>query len=289
MFLEHCRAVTAPIWHAYTTHPWIEAMAAGTLTPEQFAFFQLDDGAHVAEFNRTLALGIAKAPAGHPWAKAAAHVLDDMSTTSELEEKRKILLQLGYDVPAQPDRWSCSPAREAYVNHLVRVGYEGTLPEIAIALYPCAMFVEVIGNRFRNIALPGPAAFTTWADMYKRATRTEMRDQHAAVVEDAALRMDIKGQDRLLQLYTRSLHHQLRVFDAAYHQNGSWPAGRLCYAQQVIDHKAAHHPGTWAATEETHHGRDSHLHADGESSSASSGAAGRGSVPATRYQPRRRP
>ncbi|MGW1729054.1 TenA family protein [Streptomyces sp. NPDC002306] len=236
MFLEHCHKTTAPIWHAYSTHPWIEAMAAGTLTPEQFAFFQLDDGAHVAEFNRTLALGIAKAPTGHPWAEAAAHVLDDMSTVSELEEKRQMLLQLGYDVPTQPARWSCSPAREAYVNHLVRIGYEGTLPEIAMALYPCAMFVRVIGNRFQDVDIPGPRAFTIWANMYKRVTRTEMCDQHAAVIETAAQRMDQTERDHLLQLYTRSLQHQLRVFDAAYHQSGSWPGGQLCYAQQVIKH-----------------------------------------------------
>nr|WP_107912349.1 hypothetical protein [Streptomyces chartreusis] len=238
MFLDHCYEVTASIWHAYTTHPWIEAMAAGTLTHEQFAFFQLDDGPHVAEFNRTLALGIAKAPTGHPWAKAAAHVLDDLSTVSELEEKRQILLQLGYDVPAQPDRWSCSPAREAYVNHLVRVGYEGTLPEIAIALYPCAMFVEVIGNRFRNVDVPGARAFTVWANMYKRATRSEMRDQHAAVVEAAAQRMSESEQNHLLQLYTRSLQHQLQVFDAAYERKGAWPGGRLCYAQKVVGRSA---------------------------------------------------
>ncbi|MFJ9752870.1 TenA family protein [Streptomyces chartreusis] len=235
MFLDHCRARTASIWLAYTTHPWIEALAAGKLGIEQFVFFQLDDGAHVAEFNRTLALGIAKAPTGHPWARAAAHVLDDMSTVGELEEKQKILQQLGYDVPSDPDRWSCSPAREAYVNHLVRVGFEGSLPQIAIALYPCAMFVEVIGARFRNVDIPGPHAFTVWADMYKRVTRTQMRDQHVAVVEAAARQMSDSEREHLLKLYTRSLQHQLHVFDAAYQLAGSWPAGRRCYAQQVLE------------------------------------------------------
>ncbi|GAB3665552.1 hypothetical protein GCM10027589_30170 [Actinocorallia lasiicapitis] len=234
MFLDECRKATAAIWTEYTTHPWIEALASGDLTPDRFAFFQLDDGAHVAEFNRTLALGVAKAPAGHPWARAAAHVLDDMSTTAELEEKRQILLALGYDAPQQADRWTCSPAREGYVNHLVRTGYEGDLPQIAAALYPCAMFVEVIGARFRDVEIPGPPAYRRWADMYQRATRSEMCRRHADVVETAAAGLDDDGRARLLGLYTRSLQHQVRVFDAAYALAGDWPGGRPCHARAVL-------------------------------------------------------
>jgi thiaminase (transcriptional activator TenA) len=237
-FIEFCRQETAALWRAYAQHPWIEALAAGKLTPEQFAFFQLDDGAHVAEFNRTLALGIAKAPIGHPWAASAAHVLDDLSTVGELEEKRSILVELGFDVALEGDRWRCSPAREGYVNHLVRVGYEGTFPEIAAALYPCSMFVQVIGSRFRDVKVPGAAAFQRWADMYTTRTRSQRRDHHAAVVEDAAARLDESGRARLLQVYRRSLEHQIRVFDAAWSMDGAWPAGTLAYAAAAIDRVA---------------------------------------------------
>lgn len=233
-FVAQCRAATEHIWAAYEHHPWIEALAEGTLTPRQFAFFQLDDGAHVAEFNRTLALGIAKAPTGHPWAKAAAHVLDDLSTVAELGEKRTLLAELGYDVPLRPDRWHCSPAREGYVNHLVRAGYEGGLPEIAMALLPCAMFVEVVGARFRGRPLAGPEAFRTWAAMYTRATRTEMCSQHISVAEDAAKKSDAHARQHLLQLYTRSLEHQVRVFDAAWRLDGEWPGGTRAHAAAVL-------------------------------------------------------
>lgn|GEM_PF-2045214 len=234
-FLAQCRAATEPVWAAYEHHPWIEALAAGALAPEQFAFFQLDDGAHVAEFNRTMALGIAKAPTGHSWAAAAAHVLDDLSTVDELDEKRSILDELGFGVPPQPDLFACSPAREGYVNHLVRVGYEGTFPEIAMALFPCSMFTQVIGNRFRDVTIPGPPAYQRWADMYIRATRTRMCAEHMAVVEDAAGRADAGGRRRLQLLYTRSLEHQVRVFDAAWQLDGSWPGGARAYARTVIE------------------------------------------------------
>ncbi|MGX7826454.1 TenA family protein [Actinokineospora sp. 24-640] len=233
-FLDDCDQRVADLWRAYRRHPWIEALAAGVLEPRKFAFFQLDDGAHVAEFNRTLALGVAKAPTGHEWAAAAAHVLDDMSTVAELEEKRSLVAELGFDAPPEPDRLLASPAREGYVNHLVRTGYEGTFPQIATALLPCAMFVEVIGARFRGVELVGPTAYRRWADMYTRRTRSQMCAAHRAVVTEEAGRTDDAGREHLFRIYRRSLEHQVRVFDAAWSLEGAWPGGHRCHADQVV-------------------------------------------------------
>ncbi|MBU7600095.1 hypothetical protein JGS22_021270 [Streptomyces sp. P38-E01] len=232
-FLRECRRQSADVWEAYRRHPWIEAMAAGALSPERFVFFQLDDGPHVAEFNRTLALGIAKAPVGHAWAKAAAHVLDDLSTVGELGEKRSLVEELGFAAELAADRWTCSPAREGYLNHLVRVGYEGTFAQIAAAVYPCSLFTEVIGERFAGREIPGPPAYRRWADMYTRRTRTQMCAAHARVVEEAAAEGGAAERAALERLYRRSLEHQVRVFDAAWELDGAWPGGTVARAARA--------------------------------------------------------
>ncbi|WP_063048374.1 TenA family protein [Nocardia arthritidis] len=221
-FIEECDEFTAEVWAAYKNHPWIEALAGGTLTVAQFSFFQIDDGAHVAEFNRALALGIAKAPVGHPWARAAAHVLDDMSTSAELSEKQSLLDELGVERRIEHSRWKCSPAREGYVNHLVRTAYEGSLGDIATSLYPCSLFTVVIGERFRNTDM-SHSAFKRWTDMYTRRTRNEMREQHFALIEATAATADSVARDRMRQIYRRSLEHQVRVFDAAWVMDQQWP------------------------------------------------------------------
>ncbi|MFK0160777.1 TenA family protein [Streptomyces sp. NPDC090493] len=233
-FVDDCRERSKAVWNAYRHHPWIEALADGTLRPEQFVFFQTDDGAHVAEFNRTIALGIAKAPVGHPWAKAAANVLANMSTVDELGEKQSLIEDLGFPAVMGHDRWSTSPAREGYVNHLVRTGLEGTFPHIAASLYPCSLFTEVIGSRFRGVRIPGPEPYRRWADMYTRRTRTEMCAAHAAVMEDAADAGGRAGRESLFRLYKRSLEHQVRVFDAAWALDGMWPGGGRTRAAEAI-------------------------------------------------------
>lgn len=221
-FIQDCDEFTVDVWAAYKNHPWIEALADGTLTVAQFAFFQIDDGAHVAEFNRALALGIAKAPVGHPWARAAAHVLDDLSTSAELAEKQSLLDELGLPQRMEHSRWTCSPAREGYVNHLVRVAYEGSFGEIATSLYPCSLFTVVIGERFRDADM-SHSAFKRWTNMYTRRTRNEMREQHFALIEATAAGADDQSRDRMRHIYRRSLQHQVRVFDAAWAMDHRWP------------------------------------------------------------------
>ncbi|GAA3434181.1 TenA family protein [Kutzneria kofuensis] len=233
-FVDEFRERSADVWRAYREHPWIEALAAGTLRPDQFVFFQIDDGSHVTEFNRAIALGIAKAPVGHPWAACAADVLANMSTVAELDEKRALVEDLGFPAAVGRDRWTASPAREGYVNHLVRVGLEGTFAHIATSLYPCSLFTEVIGTRFRDVSIPGPEAYRRWADMYTRRTRTRMCAAHAAVLEDAAASGNAAEVETLYQIYKRSLEHQVRVFDAAWTLDGVWPGGGRARAADVV-------------------------------------------------------
>lgn len=233
-FVDECRERSAAVWRAYRRHPWIEALAAGTLRPEQFVFFQIDDGSHVAEFNRAIALGLAKAPVGHPWTAHAAEVLSRQSTVDELDEKRSLIEDLGFLAVVGRDRWSASPAREGYVNHLVRTGLEGTFAHIATSLYPCSLFTEVIGTRFRGVSIPGPEAYRRWADMYTRRTRTEMCAAHAAVMEDAAAAGPEAERETLFLIYKRSLEHQVRVFDAAWTLDGVWPGGGRTRAAEVV-------------------------------------------------------
>jgi thiaminase/transcriptional activator TenA len=230
-FVEYCREESGAVWEAYRRHPWIEALAAGTLRPDQFAFFQLDDGPHIPDYNRVLALGISKAPVGHPWARAAARVLESQTTADELEIKRSLVEELGFPAVVDHDRWTCSPAREGYVNHLVRAGLEGGLTQIAASLYPCSLFTEVIGARFGSAPPPGPSAYRRWTQMYTRRARTEMCGAHAAVLEAAPG----SEHESLLALYQRSLEHQVRVFDAAWELAGAWPGGRRARATVLTE------------------------------------------------------
>jgi thiaminase len=222
-FIDELDTQHADLWRSYRHHPWIEAMADGTLTTAQFVAFQVNDAPYISDLHRCLALGLSKAPVGGPWSKAATTVLDDVWILGEIRAKQDLLGELGWTEPLPIGPEAYTPAREAYANHLVRASLEGGFGEVAAALLPCAMFTQVIGERFRGVAIPGPRAFQTWADIYVQRAVHRMAEMHARAVNDEAARTDDRGRDRMRLLYVRSIQHQIDVFDEAYEQSGQWP------------------------------------------------------------------
>jgi len=219
-FIDECRAAMAEGWAAYQDHPWLRDLADGRLTVERFLSFQLDDAPFIPYIHRTIALGVARAPSGSAWSRAATGLLAAYFVTEETDFKRALIDSLA-GAPARFDDGALTPAREAYANHLLKTGLDGSIGEIAAALYPCAMFTQVVGERFRGLDIAGPPAFAEWAGYYANKQGAAMAEAHAAMMNQAATTQP--ERDRMLFAYGRSLQHQIRVFDAAYHGYPGWP------------------------------------------------------------------
>jgi len=221
-FVEQCHHRAAEVWRTYRHHPWIEAMAAGELPVEKFVAFQVNDAPYIVDLHRSLAYGVAKAP-GTAWAKAATTVLDDVWVLNEIETKRQLLADVGFADELRIGPEAYIPAREAYANHLVRTALEGDIGQVASALLPCAMFTQVIGERFRGVRIDGPPAYQKWADIYVERAVHRMAEAHAEMMEEQALRTDEAGREQMYLRYLRSLQHQVDVFDAAWELDVRWP------------------------------------------------------------------
>lgn len=222
-FAEQCRDNAAAAFARYREHPWIEALAAGTLPVKKFVAFQVNDAPYITDLHRALAIGVSKAPTGSSWSKAALTVLDDVWVLGEIEAKREILADLGYTEPLEVGPEAYTPAREAYANHLVRTALEGSIGDIAAALLPCAMFAEVVGKRFAGVTINGPAAYQKWARIYVERAIYRMAEEHAEMLETESRRTDDSGRARMRLLYLRSVQHQIDVFDSAWNLDVTWP------------------------------------------------------------------
>lgn len=219
-FTDRCRAATAAGWKAYEEHPWLTDLEQGRMTVGRFLAFQNDDAPFIPYIHRTLAIGLAKAPSGSAWSRTAADLLSGYFVSAETDFKRSLLESLGRD-SVRFDAGALTPAREAYANHLLTSALDGDIGQIAAALYPCAMFTQVVGERFRNVDIQGPPAFAAWAHYYANKQGSQMAEAHADLMNQMAT---TDGErDKMTFAYARSLQHQIRVFDAAYRSYPGWP------------------------------------------------------------------
>lgn len=220
--LDACIRACGEAWRRYERHPWFEALERGTLPLAHFVRFQVDDAPFIPYLHRTVALGLAKAPIGSAWSRAAATLLSDVFVAKELETKRQILADLGV-AAVRFDRWALSPRREAYANHLLCTALEDTAGAIAASLLPCTFFTRVVGKRFEGVELRGPEAYRRWARIYADKQMYSMVEAHAALMEDEVAR-EPSRRAALIRVFVRSAQHQVAVFDDALEPGPSWPA-----------------------------------------------------------------
>ena len=220
MFADECKKAAGPAWTAYEQHPWFTALEKGELPVEDFIAFQVGDAPFVPQIHRVLAFGVAKAPAGCAWSRAATTLLDEVFVANEMEAKRRVLAGLGV-TGCRFDRWALTPSREAYANHMLRVGLEGTPGQIAAALLPCALFADVVGRRFEGVDIAGPPAFKEWADIYAHKQVYRMAEAHAELMEEEAAQGE-SARREMQRIYIRSVQHQVAVFDAALSRPPGW-------------------------------------------------------------------
>lgn len=219
-FTEQCREAMAVGWKTYEEHPWLTDLEHGRMTVERFLAFQVDDAPFIPYIHRTLAFGLAKAPSGSSWSRTAADLLSNYFVAAETDFKRSLVESLGRD-SVRFDAGALTPAREAYANHLLKTAFDGGIGEIAAALYPCAMFTRVVGERYKGLVIEGPSAFGDWAQYYANKQGSQMAEAHAAVMNERATTAE--EREKMMFAYARSLQHQIRVFDAAYQNYPGWP------------------------------------------------------------------
>lgn len=133
-FSDELLTAGADIWEAQYEHPFVTELADGTLDPGAFRHWVEQDYRYLLDYARTFAIAGTKARREETMAGllSVAHtVLDD-----EMDLHREFAAEYGID-RADLEAVEKAPTCVAYTSFLVRTAHEGTLPEIAAAIYPC--------------------------------------------------------------------------------------------------------------------------------------------------------
>ncbi len=152
-----------PLEAAVLCHPFVRGLGDGTLPPDRYRFYLLQDWLFLREYVRVLALAAAAAPGLEEQRRLVRLLQATLDQEMDLHRRTAALEGLGAE---DLDQGRPAPFTFAYTRHLLSTARGGTLGEIVAGLLPCQWGYAVIG---RHLAARGPspvARYQEWIQAY---------------------------------------------------------------------------------------------------------------------------
>ena len=203
------------LWAAQKQHPFVQELAAGTLDESAFRHWIEQDYRYLLDYARLFAIAGAKARDEGTMTDllSIAHATLD----HEMDLHREFAAEWGIS-RAELERVRKSPTCEAYTSFLVRTAYEGSIAEIAAAMYPCGQgFLDV--GEYASAQATDDHRYTPWIEMY---TGEEFRDV-VALMRDLVDRCGEQypgERGAMREAFRRSARLEYAFWEMAYTEQG---------------------------------------------------------------------
>ena len=214
-FSDRLLEAGADVWAAQMDHPFVRELAAGTLEAAAFEFWVKQDYRYLLDYARLFAIAGAKADdeATMTHLLGVAHgVLDE-----EMELHRSFAADYGID-EAELEATEKAPTCVAYTNFLLRTAYEGSVAELAAALYPCMQGYLDVAEHMAELA-DGEHRYSPFIETY---TGDEFREATAwcrSFVDRCGERYP--GEHEAMEAaFLRSAKLEYRFWEMAYTREG---------------------------------------------------------------------
>ena len=212
---DHLLNAGESIWQAQKTHPFVVELADGTLDREAFEHWVKQDYRYLQDYARL-------------WALAGTKAREEMRMTALLDVAHTILetemdlhrsFAADYGISQEElEATAKAPTCVAYTNFLLRTAYEGSIAEIAAALYPCMQGYLDIADHMAELT-DGTHEYTPFIDTY---TSEEFREDVAwgrGFVDDCWERYPGE-REAMEEAFLMSAKLEYRFWEMAYTTEG---------------------------------------------------------------------
>ncbi|TDI58443.1 MAG: thiaminase II [Alphaproteobacteria bacterium] len=199
-------------YEAILDMPFNRELSEGTLSPERFRYYMIQDAHYLEGFARALSLASAK---GH-------NVDDVVLFAGAAQEAILVERSLHADYFAQfgvtPDIFDAaepSPVCEHYVSYLLRVAALEPFEVALAALLPCFWIYREVGKHIHAHAAKSHP-YQAWIDTYAGADFEKAVDDVIAVVDAAAKGASPRTIKAMHHAFTRATQLEWMFWDGAY-------------------------------------------------------------------------
>lgn len=208
-----CWSAISPIVDAIYRMPFIQHLAAGTLSARNFTFYLRQDSLYLEKYQRFLSYLGALATAQDQkmfWSTSASQSIE-----VEKEMQRDWLSQDRSEAANEVANLSITPITSGYTDFLfARAGFDGYVPAVGAAL-PCPwMYMEIGLWLFRYQRADHP--YRAWLEMYSDPEMIAYSTQGIQILEDEMAHASPTDRAGALRAFVEAAQWEYHFFDQAY-------------------------------------------------------------------------
>lgn len=206
---------TCPYWENYLRHPFILALANGSLDPGKYRYYMMQDYLYLKEYGKCFEAGMEKGEdAG--FRRICQHYLERISNF-ELEVHRGAFEALGI---TQEQLESAMPSIEnlGYTSYMLKECYEGGQEEILCAVLACALSYEFIAHetiRRNPGALENPL-YGDWFAQYDSESYALENVVLCSLMDALVENLDEKRKEHLEEIFMNCSRFELGFWNRAW-------------------------------------------------------------------------
>lgn len=206
------------IYGAILAHPFITGLTDGTLPPESFAFYVVQDALYLQDYARALAAVASRAPTSDAMQMFARHAAD--AVAAELELHATLLAELTISAE-EVKRAELAPTNRGYTAYLLATAHAGSYAEGVAAVLPCYWIYWEVGKELLRLGSPDPR-YQRWISAYAAPEYGEVVASAIAEVDRVAPTVSSAERDLMSRHFVTTSRYEWMFWEAGFRRE-SWP------------------------------------------------------------------
>jgi thiaminase/transcriptional activator TenA len=216
---------TAELWQGVTAtygailkHPFLAGLTDGSLPPDAFAFYVVQDALYLRRYAQALAAVASRAPDAAGVEMFARHAADAIAVERTLHDS--LLAGLGID-PAAAGAAEPAPTTLAYTSYLLATTGGGSYAEGVGAVLPCYWIYREVGQELLRRGSPDPR-YQKWIGTYGGEEFGEVVRQVLAVTDRLGPGLSPAERALVHRHFRVTSRYEWMFWDMGYRKE-SWP------------------------------------------------------------------
>ena len=206
------------IYAAILRHPFLTGLTDGSLAPESFRFYAIQDALYLREFARSLSVAAARAPREDMITRFNEQAVGVLKGEKALHDS--FFKEWNVTV-ADVDATPLAPANRAYTSYLLAVAYGGPYHEAIAALLPCFWIYWEVGKELVRKG-SSDALYQRWIATYSSETYGGIVQRVIDATDEAAAGLGKVEREAMRNHFVLTSRYEWMFWDMGYRRE-AWP------------------------------------------------------------------